>query len=195
MPPRLLQVFREPLRPGVRAYDAIEREILRQAIELGCPHPYLAAESLTGPHEVWWFNGYDSQQEADEVYAAYARNEALMAALQQSSEQKAPLTLPPINAMADYRAELSVAEPWELGSGRFLLIAASRDPPDAKGTIFEARDGTCFVVAAFQTFNDASSAVKTFAEAADVFGVRPEWSFADDVWVSHDPEFWRATTG
>jgi hypothetical protein len=49
-PPPLLQIVREPLKPGAEApFSAIEEERARLAATLGCPHPYLGAESLTGP--------------------------------------------------------------------------------------------------------------------------------------------------
>lgn len=54
-PPKILQVFREPLKPHVEAeYDRIESDTARTCAKLRCPHPYLGIESLTGPKEVWW---------------------------------------------------------------------------------------------------------------------------------------------
>lgn len=57
-PPQILQIHREALKPGTdAAYREIEEDTARICRELKCPHPYLAIESLTGPHEVWYFNG------------------------------------------------------------------------------------------------------------------------------------------
>src|SRR5689334_16593057 len=85
-PPHILQIYRESLRPGSEAaYCAIEEDTARQAATLGCPHPYLGAESITGSREVWWFNGYESPAEQKQVYDDYAKNMRLMAALQQNS--------------------------------------------------------------------------------------------------------------
>src|SRR5262245_40501989 len=77
--PQILQIYREPLRPGYEAlYDAFERETARTAASLGCPHPYLAIESITGPKEVWWLNGYESLEEQRQVSDDYNRNAPLM---------------------------------------------------------------------------------------------------------------------
>src|SRR5207247_11154411 len=67
-PPRNLQDVRDPLKAGVEAeYDRIESEIAKECARLRCPHPYLGLESLTGPKEAWWFNGYDSAADQEQV--------------------------------------------------------------------------------------------------------------------------------
>ena len=58
---KILQIVREPLKPGSEAaYYALEEDTAHAAAALGCPHPYLGAESVTGSKEVWWFNGRTS---------------------------------------------------------------------------------------------------------------------------------------
>ena len=85
-PPSLLQIVREPLKPGAEAaFNAIEEERARVSATLGCPHPYLGAESVTGPKEVWWFNGYQSSTDRQQVYDAYAKNAPLMAAAEKKN--------------------------------------------------------------------------------------------------------------
>jgi len=60
-PPRILQVFREPLQPHVAVeYNRIEFDTARKCAKLRYPHPFLAVESLTEPKEVWWLNAYRS---------------------------------------------------------------------------------------------------------------------------------------
>ena len=52
-PPQILQIHREALKPGSEAvYQDIEEDTARLQAKLGCPHPYLAIESLTGSKEV-----------------------------------------------------------------------------------------------------------------------------------------------
>jgi hypothetical protein len=47
-PPRILQIFREPLKFGNDGADRrIEERTARLSAELDCPHPYLGIESLT----------------------------------------------------------------------------------------------------------------------------------------------------
>jgi hypothetical protein len=119
-PPNILQIYREPLKPGVEsAYSVLEEEQARISVEYECPHPYLGAETVTGPKEVWWFNAYSSAAEQRQVYDDYAKNTRLMAALQSNSKKKASLTLAPIEVFANYRADLSVGPPGRLGRGAF----------------------------------------------------------------------------
>jgi hypothetical protein len=192
VPPAILQVFREPLKPGVEAeYRAIEEDTARIAVKLGCPHPYLGAESLTGPKEVWWFNGYESQDEVTQVEAAYKNNAALMAALQQSSERKSALTLPPIDVFANHRPDVSRGTPWSIGQGRFLAITRTKNRLTIDGTVFETPDGMRFIVTAARTREEADAKAAVAGQDTHVFAVRPEWSFPAEEWVAADPEFWR----
>jgi hypothetical protein len=67
-PTDILQIYREPLKPGSEAtYDTLERQQARISSRLGCPHPLVGAESLTGHREVWWFDGYESADEQQRV--------------------------------------------------------------------------------------------------------------------------------
>lgn len=51
-PPPLLQIVREPLKPGTEAaFNAIEEERAHLSATLACPHPYLGAKAITGPKE------------------------------------------------------------------------------------------------------------------------------------------------
>lgn len=192
MAPAILQIFREPLKPGTDAeYREIEDDTARIAIELRCPHPYLGVESLTGPKEVWWLNGYESQAEIKQVEAEYRKNAALMAALVRNSERKSVLTLPPIDVFAAYRPDLSRGTRWILGHGRFLVITVTKSERVGDGTVFEAPDGTRFAVNPCGTREEAD--VKAAAAAPDtrVFAVRPNWSLPAKEWIAADPAFWK----
>ena len=88
--PQILQIFREALKSGSKdAYRRIEERTARLSAELGCPHPYLGIESLTGSKEVWWLNGYTSAAERKQVVDDYPRNTRLLAALKENSQRKA----------------------------------------------------------------------------------------------------------
>src|SRR5271170_5189038 len=92
-PPPILFIAREPLvAGGENAYREIEEETARLSSRLGCPHPYLAMESLTGPKEIWWFNGFDSPEEQRQVAEAYQTNAPFSAALKKNSDRKATMT-------------------------------------------------------------------------------------------------------
>jgi hypothetical protein len=193
-PPKLLQIVREPLRPGTEAaFNAIEEERARVSATLGCPHPYLGAESLTGPKEVWWFNGYQSSSERQEVYDAYAKNAPLMAAFQKSAKPKADLTLKPIEVFASYRPDRSGGASWTLGRGRYLVITRIDRTTRLIGTVFEGTDGTSFVVRSAETREEADAAKVSAGQNTTVLAIRPSWSFPADEWIAADPEFWRAS--
>ena len=191
-PPQILQIYREPLKPGSEAaYHAIEEDTARISAPLGCPHPYLAIESLTGSKEVWWFNGYESSVQQRQVYDDYAKNARLMAALQQNSKRKATLTLEPIEVLAKYRQDLSVGTPWILGRGRFLVITVTKSNRPISGTVFEAPDGTRFIVTSTQTRREADAAKTLAGPESNIFAVRPSWSFPAQEWIAADPLFWQ----
>jgi hypothetical protein len=194
-PPPLLQIVREPLKPGTEApFNAIEEERARLAASLGCPHPYLGAESITGPKEAWWFNSYQSTTERQQVYDAYANNGPLMAAFQKSAQPKADLTLTPIEVFASYRPDRSEGAPWTLGHGRYLVITRiDRTTGPVDGTVFETTDGTSFVVRAAETREEAAAMKVPAGQDTTVLAIRPSWSFPAAEWIAADREFWRAS--
>jgi len=187
----ILQIYREPLRPASeQAYDAIEAEMARVAAQLGCPNPYLGAESLGDPKEVWWFNGYETTEKQQEVYAAYAKNTRLMAALQELSVRKQGLTFAPIEVFASYRPELSASPAWALGEGRLLIVTMTTNPSHVDGTVFEAPDGTRFIFRSAQTREQADALLEDADPDTRILAVRPSWSFPALEWVTADPDFW-----
>jgi hypothetical protein len=193
-PPRILQIFREPLKPGVEAeYDRIEADTARKCAELRCPHPYLGLESLTGPKEAWWFNAYDSIADQKQVADAWAKNKAALAALGKNSKRKAPLTDKGINVFANHREDLGAGAPWLMGRGRFLVITVTKGAPQGKGTVFQTDDGTRFVIVPARSRAEADAVVAAAPPGAvsRVFAVRPSWSHPADDWIAADPEFWR----
>jgi hypothetical protein len=193
-PPALLQIVREPLKPGSEtAFGAIEEERARISATLGCPHPYLGAESLTGSKEAWWFNGYQSSTEQKQVYDAYAKNAALMAAFQQSAKPKADLTLKPMEVFARYRADLSAGTPWLLGHGRYLVVTVTKSTARLSGTVFESADGMRLLVTSAETRQEADAAKASAGPEAIILAVRPSWSFPAPEWIAADPPFWRSS--
>jgi hypothetical protein len=92
-PPQIIQIHREALKPGTEdAYQEVETKTAQICAKLARSHPYLAIESLTGPKEVWFLNGYESPAEHKKVVDDYAKNAKLMTALEQNSRRKAGLT-------------------------------------------------------------------------------------------------------
>jgi hypothetical protein len=191
-PPQIIQIHRDALKPGTEAaYQEVEADTARICAKLACPHPYLGIESLTGPKEVWFFNGYESPVEQKQVVDDYARNAKLMAALEQNSRRKTSLTEDPINVFANYRQDLSRGDTWILGQGRFLVITVTKNDRRINGTVFETADGTRFIVITTRTRDEADVAAQIAGSESRVFAVRPSWSFPAKEWVAADPVFWR----
>ena len=189
--PNILQIYREPLKLGSEAcYQEIEEDTARISATLGCPHPYLGLESVTGPKEIWWFNGFESAEKQSQVYKQYASNAPLMAALQRNSERKADLILSPIQVIANYREDLSIGVPWIMGNGRFVVISTMWGQP-AAGTVFETSDGERICIAPAQTREQATTNAASFGRGANIFAARPSWSFPDAAWIEADPMFWQ----
>jgi len=190
-PPQILQIHREPLKPGSEAaYQEIEEDTARICAQLRCPHPYLGIESLTGSKEVWFFNGYESTAEQKRVVNEYAKNAPLLEALEKSGRRKVSLTGKPAELFANYRKDLSHGSPWILGHGRFLVITVTRGHPRIAGSVFEVADGTRFVVLPVPTRSEAEAAAAAAGSETRVFAVRPSWSFPARDWIAADPELW-----
>jgi hypothetical protein len=191
-PSPILYIAREPLVAGrENAYREIEEETGRLSARLGCPHPYLAMESLTGPKEIWWFNAFDSPEDQSQIAEAYQKNTLLSAALKKNRDRKAPVTGKVIEVVAQYRPDLTSGVPWILGHARFLVIAVNKDPPSSAGTVFQAADGTFFVFSPARTRKQADRLAASIP-GSTVVVVRPSFSFPAKDWVAADPRFWRA---
>jgi hypothetical protein len=184
----ILQIYREDVLPGCEpGYDVLERDTATNAARLGCPNPYLGAESLNGPKVVWFFNAYDSVAEQRRVADSYLHNAKLMAALARNNSRKAEFTGTTSDVFAHYRPEASGGVSWSPGQGRFLRIVETKTANGATGAAFETAEGTRFIVTACLARADAE---KDAGVDTHVLMVRPEWSFAAPAWVAADREFW-----
>jgi len=191
-PPQILQIYRDFLRPGSdAAYAKIEQDAARICAGLGCPHPYLAIESVSEPKEVWFFNGFVSAGEQKQVGDAYAKNPALVAALNEIvASKKDLLASESVNVFTDYREQLSSGTAWIMGHGRFLVITVTQRKAEIEGTVFEAEDGTRFIVRTARTRNQADAEAVATGPETRVFAVRTDWSLPAAEWIAADRPFW-----
>jgi hypothetical protein len=192
-PPQILQVYRDFLKPGTEApYREIEEDAARICARLNCPNPYLALESLTGPKEVWYLNGYPSTAVERAVADAYRNNVPLMTALESIPKRKAGLILTPVEVRAVYRADLTRdTPPWHVGEGRFLVITLTKGSPRPSGTVFEAKDGTQFIISSARSRQEADAKATHAGSGSRVFAVRPSMSMPAPEWIGADPTFWQ----
>jgi hypothetical protein len=190
--PNILLVFREPLKPGLEAeYKAIEDETAQACVELKCPHPHLALEPLTGPREVWWLNAFESDADRLRVEDAYAKNRPLMAALERNSKRKAAVTEPFVSAFVKYRPDLSRGTPWTLVGARFLVVTVTRQDSRAEGSVFDAPDGSRYILKPVKTRHQADAEATRAGQEARVFAIRPYWGLPAKAWLEADPDFWK----
>ena len=173
--PRILLIAREPLNPGAEAaYDAV------LAVKLGCPHPYLALQPVSGAkNEVWWFNGFDSQDELNSVAEAYKTNEAWNAALTKNQRRKEPLTGKGIEQLADLEPKAD-SQPWAVGRARYVVVAINPAVRLSDSSVFQGRDGTRYEI----LMANAREEAERVARGVDfvVLEVVPRWSFPARDW-------------
>lgn len=191
--PRILLIAREPLKPGAEAeYDRIESKTAVLAAKLGCPHPYLALEPLSGAkNEVWWFNGFDSQDELHSVAEAYKTNEAWNAALTKNQKRKAPLTGKGIEQLADLEPQAD-SQPWALGRARYIVVAINPTARLRGSNVFKGRDGTRYEI----LMANAGEEAERVARGKDLvlLEVVPRWSFPAREWVDGNREMWKGAS-
>src|ERR1035438_7626542 len=107
--PQILEVSRDYLKPdAVAANRKLERRAEDLCRTLGFTHPYLTIESVSGPAEMWYLNGFDSEAEVEKLRREYQQSTKLLAALGDITRQKVPLKrLESTNEFVNYRADLS----------------------------------------------------------------------------------------
>lgn len=192
-PARILQIYRDSVKEGGEdAYKAIEEDAARACADLRFPHPHLAIESLTGPKEVWWLNAFESEAERQQVTVDYARNPALVAALEGIAKRKEEVTGTPVNVFAGYRADLSRGVPWNPSGARFVVVTVTNEGQRIEGAFFEAPDGTRFILRPAGTRSEAEVLAKAAGAETTVFAVRPYWGMPAKEWIDADPEFWKS---
>ncbi len=190
-PPLFLLIVRERLRPEMeQAYSQNELELATASATLKCPHPYLALASVAGPKEVWWLNAFASQEEKDQLGAAYARNEALMAKLTELGKRKEGYRETLSTTSTEYRPNLSGGVILRIAGARFFAMTVVRDEREVAGAVFESSDRERFVVAPANTRAAAERLVVEAGPGSMILAVQPQWSFPAEAWIAADPDFW-----
>ena len=190
-PPRLLQIYRDFVNAGSETvFKAVEEDAARVCAELDCPNVHLAMESLTTPTQVWWLTPYESEADKQRVADGYARNRALMAALEGIAERKAGLVGTPVDVIANYRAELSRGA-WKVAGARFFVVTMTNGDPGIGGTAFEAGDGMRLILRGYGSRQEAEVASAESDPDTMAFAVRPYWGMPAREWIAADPEFWQ----
>jgi hypothetical protein len=189
-PPRFLYIYRDSLKNEVDStYGAVENEAAQICADLSCPNPYLALESLNGPHEAWWLNAFATEADTARVGAAYAANRALAEALTTIAQRKEALVGVPVQGFAIYRPDLSRGPPWALAGARFMLVTITRTPQPFNGLVWQTADSTLYVFRPVPSHREAEALAGSLGMR--LFAIRPNWSMPAPEWVVADAEFWR----
>ncbi|MGA8102969.1 MAG: hypothetical protein WB869_12485 [Candidatus Acidiferrales bacterium] len=182
-PPKILQIYRDfPKLESFSDYAEIEEDAARICVELHCPHPFLAMESITSPKEVWFLSGFKSQADRDNVVLDYANNSALKVALQQIAARKSGLIADPIELFANFRPGMSRGLLWTLGQSNFVVATLTLLSLKVEGTVYETEDGKRLIMKSAQSRGEAQ---KLAAASPDtqIFAVRPQWSMPGKNWT------------
>ncbi len=181
--PRFMYIYRDSLKAGVdSAYRVIEDDGAQICADFHCPNPYLALESLSGPHEAWWVNAFASDADTARVAQAYATNRPLAEALGAIAKRKKTLIGTPIQGFAVLRPHLSRGAAWSVAGARFMVVSITRSRRPAEGWVWEMADSTLYIFRPVKTRQQAE---------ARIFAVRPNWSMPAPDWVAADRDFWR----
>jgi hypothetical protein len=170
-PPQILEVSRDYLNPdAVAANRKLERRAEDLCRTLGFTHPYLTIESVSGPAEMWYLNGFDSEAEVEKLRREYQQNTKLLAALDDITRQKVPLKrLESTDEFVNYRPDLSRGDPWIIGRGQFFVIILFDGDPPMNGTVFEMKDGSRMLVRTTQTLSEARFLAASGGPKARIF--------------------------
>jgi hypothetical protein len=192
-PPKILEIYRDSVKAGSEmAFRAVEEDAARICADLKYPHSHLAIESLSGPKEVWWLNGYESAAEKEQVAIDYARNPALVAALERIGERRKALIGTPVDIFADYDGDSSHGASWDVAGARFFVVTVTRQNLAAGGSVFVVPDGTRYILRPVRTRQQADALAARAGPDTAVFAVRPYWGMPAREWIAADPEFWKS---
>ena len=170
-PPQILEISRDYLKPDAVAENrTLERSAEHLCRILGFSHSYLTIESVSGPAEMWYLNGFQSQAEVEKLRQEYEHNTELLAALNDITQKKASLKrAESTDEFAHYRSVLSRGEPLILGRGRFFMIVFFDGDPPLNGTVFEMKDGSRMLVRTTQTSSEARVLAASAGSTARIF--------------------------
>lgn len=170
-PPQILEIYRDYLKPeAVAANRRLETRAEYLCRTLDFRHSYLTIESVSGPKEMWYFNGFESQAEVEKLRREYGQNTELTAALNDIVQQKAALKrAESTDEFAHYRSDLSRGEPWIIGRGRFLVIVFFNGDPPLNGTVFEMKRGGRMLVRTTHSSAEARGLAASAGSTANVF--------------------------
>jgi hypothetical protein len=191
--PRILRIARYRLKPGTEAaVRNLQKQVALAMARWPGPHPFLCAESLTGPKEIWCLSGFQSPDEHREAAESLESNEALRLALHRIEGQLHVLTGSPAVILAHHCVGNRCWRPWLMGRGRFLIVASGQRPI-SEGTVYESPEGVRYRISSTRARRHAEILAAAAGLDANLFAVRPTWGMPALSWTRADRVFWKSS--
>ncbi len=126
-PPKVLQIYREEIKPGKgAAHEQVEAGWPKAFAKANWPTNYLAITSSTGPSEAWFLTGYDSLEAWEKDSRNIEKNPALRKELQQLEARDGELRSGGRSVVALYREDLSYQPNFDMPKMRYFRIITFR---------------------------------------------------------------------
>jgi hypothetical protein len=153
-PPKVLQVFREFLKPGKGGapHEKAESAFVQAFSHAKSPTHYLAMNSLSGKSRALFFIPYESFEAWEKDSLAIQKNTALAAALDRATVADGELLSETDASLLVYNEEQSLRAPVDIAHMRYFEIALYRV---RAGHRHEWNDAVKLVKAAYEKVPDA----------------------------------------
>lgn len=139
-PPKVLRIFRDEVKPGKGAAHEKNETAWAKAFVTGkYPAHFLAATSISGPSEAWFFEGHDSLASVERTEQFVEKNAALRAEFQRFAAQDGDLLNRTSTIVANFREDLSYRPTGvNLGQMRYFYVTTWRVRPGHNNDFYEA---------------------------------------------------------
>ncbi|MGH9568412.1 MAG: hypothetical protein ACRD4F_02150 [Candidatus Angelobacter sp.] len=146
-PPDILQISRDPVKPGKLAeYSKVETRAAEACYKAGI-WPYFAVQSITGPKETWFVSGFETYDAMENSSEPFYRNPEVGSELGRLMEAKATLVSEPTTIFLRYREDLGRNSGLVRPGTRYLTVTWTRVIPghasefeDSQRTIRSVRE-------------------------------------------------------
>jgi hypothetical protein len=128
--PKVLQIFREEVKPGKgAAHEKVEVGWPQAFAKANYPVHYLAMTSMAGPNEAWFLEGYDSFASIEKAEQLIDKNTTLKTELEKLSERDGELLSGMRTLITTYRDDLSYRPNVTLSQMRYMTVTTARVRP------------------------------------------------------------------
>jgi len=139
-PPKVLQIFREEVKPGKGAeHEKVEAGWPRAFSKANWPTHYLAMTSLTGAPEAWFVTGYSSLGAWEKDGDAMDKTATLKAETDRLAEQDGQLLSGARGLVAVYRPEMSYRATINVATMRYFRVVTFAVRPGHTEEFVESR--------------------------------------------------------